>query len=82
MKAESRPLPLLSEAGLACKRLTSIKSLQNRKNLVFIPLYTLSLQIFLKSVSLNLPESSGPVQTCNGIALPFTCVMHFYLLVP
>jgi hypothetical protein len=24
----------------------------------------------MKSGSLNLPESSGPVQTCNGIALP------------
>ena len=66
----------------ACKRLTSIKSLQSRKNVVFISLYTLLLQIFLKSVSLNLLEPSGPVQTCNGIALSFTCVMHFYLLVP
>jgi hypothetical protein len=28
--------------------------------------------IVLKSVSLNLLEPSRPVQTCNGIALPFT----------
>ena len=27
--------------------------------------------IVLKSVSLNLLEPSGPVQDCNGIALPF-----------
>jgi len=26
----------------------------------------------LKSGSLNLMEPSGPVQACNGIALPFT----------
>jgi len=29
--------------------------------------------IVLKSGSLNLLERSGPVQACNGIALPFTC---------
>jgi len=28
--------------------------------------------IVLKSGSLNLLEPSGPVQACNGIALPFT----------
>jgi hypothetical protein len=28
----------------------------------------------LKSGSLNLLETSGPVQVCNGIALPFYCV--------
>jgi len=28
--------------------------------------------IVLKSWSLNLLEPSGPVQACNGIALPFT----------
>jgi hypothetical protein len=28
--------------------------------------------IVLKSGSLNLLEPSGPVQTCNGIALPLT----------
>jgi len=28
--------------------------------------------IVLKSGSLNLLETSGPVQACNGIALPFT----------
>jgi hypothetical protein len=27
--------------------------------------------IVLKSESLNLLETSGPVQACNGIALPF-----------
>jgi hypothetical protein len=32
--------------------------------------YHLQLRIVLKSVSLNLPESSGPVQVGNGIALP------------
>jgi hypothetical protein len=29
------------------------------------------MPIVLKSGSLNLLEPSGPVQTCNGIALPF-----------
>ena len=29
------------------------------------------VEIMLKSGSLNLPESSGTVQPCNGIALPF-----------
>jgi hypothetical protein len=28
--------------------------------------------IVIKSGSLNLLETSGPVQACNGIALPFT----------
>jgi hypothetical protein len=31
-----------------------------------------------KSGSLNLLETSGPVQTCNGIALPFTCMILGY----
>jgi len=33
------------------------------------------MPIVLKSGSLKLLELSGPVQACNGIALPFT----FYL---
>ena len=32
--------------------------------------------IVLKSGSLNLLEPSGPVQACNGIALPSTTVMY------
>jgi hypothetical protein len=31
----------------------------------------LHVPIVLKSVSLNLLEPSGPVEACNGIALPF-----------
>jgi len=34
-------------------------------------LYRLHVLIVLKSGSLNLLEPSGPVQACNGIALPF-----------
>jgi hypothetical protein len=30
------------------------------------------MPIVLKSGNLNLLEPSGPVQACNGIALPFT----------
>jgi len=30
------------------------------------------MPIVMKSGSLNLLETSGPVQACNGIALPFT----------
>ena len=37
--------------------------------------YHLHVPIVLKSGSLNLLEPSGPVQACNGIALPFT---NFY----
>jgi hypothetical protein len=33
--------------------------------------------IALKSGSLNLKEPSGPVQACNGIALP----LYYYLVV-
>jgi len=33
--------------------------------------YHLHVPTVLKSVSLNLLEPSGPVQLCNGIALPF-----------
>jgi hypothetical protein len=37
--------------------------------------------IVLKSGSLNLLESYGPVQACNGIALPFTsCVKKTVLI--
>jgi len=32
----------------------------------------------LKSGSLNLLEPSGPVQACNGIALPLRLPLHFY----
>jgi len=35
-----------------------------------LQLYHLHVSIVLKSGSLNLLEPSGPVQTCNGIALP------------
>jgi len=34
--------------------------------------YQLHVPIVLKSGSLNLLEPSGPVQACNGIAVPFT----------
>ena len=34
--------------------------------------YHLHVPIVLKSGSLNLLETSGPLQACNGIALPFT----------
>jgi hypothetical protein len=34
----------------------------------------------LKSGSLNLLEPSGSVQTCNGIALPFTCMFAYVCL--
>jgi hypothetical protein len=34
--------------------------------------YHLHVPIVLKSGSLNLLEPYGPVQACNGIALPFT----------
>ena len=42
------------------------------------------MSIVLKSVSLNLLEPSGPVQACNGIALPFifpgnSPVSEFYM---
>jgi len=33
--------------------------------------------IVLKSGNLNLLEPSGPVQACNGIALPFTCSQNW-----
>ena len=33
----------------------------------------------LKSGSLNLLEPSGPVQACNGIALPFTAIKASHL---
>jgi len=32
--------------------------------------YQLHVLIVLKSVDLNLPEPSGPLQACSGIALP------------
>jgi len=43
--------------------------------------YHLQVPIVLKSGSLNLLEPSGPVQACNGIALPlpFICVWYFRL---
>jgi hypothetical protein len=33
--------------------------------------------IFLKSGSLNLPEPSGPVQVCTGIALQLNGTKHY-----
>jgi hypothetical protein len=39
----------------------------------------LHVPIVLKSGSLNLLEPSGPVQACNGIALP---LLHLLLLLP
>ena len=35
------------------------------------------MPIVLKSGSLNLLEPSGPVQACNGIALPFTFTLLY-----
>jgi len=43
--------------------------------------YHLHVLIVLKSGSLNLLEPSGPVQACNGIALPFTaCKSQAYFI--
>ena len=39
--------------------------------------YHLHVPIVLKSGRLNLLEPSGPVQACNGIALPFTFYLYF-----
>jgi hypothetical protein len=36
--------------------------------------------IVLKSGSLNLLEPSGPVQACNGIALPYHNCKYLHLL--
>jgi len=36
----------------------------------------LHVPIVLKYGSLSLLEPSGPVQACNGIALPFCIMMH------
>ena len=41
--------------------------------------YHLHVLIVLKSGSLNLLEHSGPVQDCNGIALPLECINNWYL---
>jgi len=39
--------------------------------------------IVLKSGSLNLLEPSGPVQACNGIALPFyVFLLYVYVWLP
>ena len=38
--------------------------------------YHIHVPIVLKSGSINLLEPSGPVQACNGIALPVTFI-HF-----
>ena len=40
--------------------------------------YHLSVLIVLKSGSLNLLEPSGPVQVCNGIALPLPFISEGY----
>jgi hypothetical protein len=37
--------------------------------------------IVLKSGSLNLLEPSGPVQACNGTALPFTVVLTLTVVI-
>jgi len=39
--------------------------------------YHLYVPIVLKSMSLNLLKPSGPVQACNGMALPFTCFVAY-----
>ena len=45
--------------------------------------YHLHVPIVLKSGSLNLLEPSGPLQACNGIALPLRyCIMHGTYTVP
>jgi len=41
--------------------------------------YHLHVQIVLKSGSLNLLEPSGPVQACNGIALPLRLLLCFII---
>jgi len=41
--------------------------------------YHLHVPMFLKSGSLNLLESSGPVQAYSGIALPFTFMLNVKL---
>ena len=41
--------------------------------------YHLHVPIVFKSGSLNLLEPSGPVQACNGIALPFFCTFFTWL---
>jgi hypothetical protein len=43
------------------------------RDISFIYIYHLYVLIVLKSGSLNLLEPSGPVQACNGIALPLLC---------
>ena len=43
--------------------------------LLYLYFYHLHVPIVLKCGSLNLLETSGPVQACNGIALPF----HYYI---
>jgi len=43
----------------------------------------MTVPIVLKSGSLNLLETSGPVQACNGIALTLPLDIHMYpILVP
>jgi len=43
--------------------------------------YHLHVPNVLKSGSLNLLEPSGPVQACNGIALPLTLPFSFLLVI-
>ena len=38
------------------------------------------MTVVLKSGSLNLLEPSGPVQACNGIALPLPFVRNIYII--
>jgi len=42
--------------------------------------YHLHMPIVLKSGSLNLLEPSGPVQACNGIALPLHTRMYMHVI--
>ena len=40
--------------------------------------YHIHVPIVLKSWNLNLLEASGPVQACNGIALPFYVFYKYF----
>jgi len=37
-----------------------------------------SCAVVMKSGNLNFLEPSGPLQACNGAALPFMFIFHFY----
>ena len=42
---------------------------------VMLTALTLASAVVMKSENLNFPEPSGPLQACNGTALPFLCVI-------